>query len=285
MLPIRAVVESVGLDLAWEGSTSTITISGSTASADDTGAQLVPTIPTAPEIPSTPTENRSPSLHPDHIIIRERQFFTQEELRAMIAVAPDMSETRHLNPHPNRAMTPEEVRAWSEEYFAMGGLNRQELEMIYFINEERIAHGLKPFWVCPYLSQGSRLTSQLLVEREREPGSPLTHRGLPSHNDPYYGFPGDRARLFHGGVTGWENLAGVPTDRAGTAAVSAWMNSPGHRRNVLSDTQPGVLQPDGRRTSNTLFVGVGFVDIGIIIPGSGGTTGIATMKSSAMDLD
>ena len=32
MIPLRAVVESVGLDLNWEGSTSTITISGSTSS-------------------------------------------------------------------------------------------------------------------------------------------------------------------------------------------------------------------------------------------------------------
>ena len=256
--------------------TGTITVSGNGTQSTSTA----PATPAEPEAPGTDLPPLRPDhaaaleqwgfspvrppLHPQHVIIRERTFFTQEELRAMIEFAPDAAYTVHSSPHPMRAMTPDEVAAWSEEYFAMGGLNRQELELVYYINAERIAHGISPAWICPYLSQAARLMHQLT----REQGTPGTNRigDLYPHHDPFYAgydehhhgffFPTGNAqrrfRLFmpEGGVLPdtfvSENLVATIFPRH---AVSAWMGSPGHRREILSDFRVA----DG----TARFIGVG----------------------------
>ena len=188
----------------------------------------------------TPLTGPYPEAPPQHAVIRERQFFTQEELLEMIELAPDWSETLHSTPHPFRAMTPEEVAAWSKEYFEMGGLNAQELETIFWLNEERIAYGLPPFVVCPYLSQAARLSAQLLAE-QWEPGTQfnrMRHGDLPAHIDPHYGWPTVRALLFApdnpNSIVALENLMGLSL--CPIEAVQAWMNSPSHRITVLSET-------------------------------------------------
>lgn len=165
----------------------------------------------------------------EHIVIRERQFFTQEELFLLALHAPNRWDTIHSTPHPYRAMTPAEVQAWSDEYFAMGGLNAQELMTIFFINEERIAAGVRPAFVCPYLSQAARLMSQLLME-QGVGGS--TIGGLRPHLDPYYGGSGHRAMLFNPRSLARENLSGglIPNQ-----VVRLWMVSPGHRLNMLTE--------------------------------------------------
>ena len=207
MLPIRAVIESVGLFYIWDEATSTITIS---------------------------------PLHPDHIIIRERTFFTQEQLREMITFAPDELYTHHSTRHPERRMTPEEVQAWSDEYFAMGGMSAQELEIIYLVNAERISQGLDPFWVCPFLAQSARLTSQLWAEAAMRRNEGSDEERWPAHTDPFYGSATQRALLFNdqfvsGGMnpgdTVGENMGFFGNDPL--ANFNGWMNSPGHRRAMM----------------------------------------------------
>ena len=262
MLPIRAVAESVGLAVGWgdpSGMENIITISGNMSAGSANNTPIAPATPATPTTPAEPEQHTRPPLHPQHIIIRERTFFTQEQLSEMIAFAPDEADTRHSTPHPMRAMTPEEVRAWSDEYFAMGGLNAQELEIIYLVNAERIAHGLQPYYICPALSQGARLTSQLLVEQGRQIHH-LRHGDLIAHRDPHYGMPGARNMVFRD-MLGYiavgtdENLVG---NRIGTTtpagAASAWMNSPGHRSVILNPDPNQFALAEGL---DTQFVGIG----------------------------
>ena len=218
----------------------------------------------------TPASTNIPSVnHPlfdlnrEHTIIRVRQFFTQEELLEMIEFAPDQSETLHSTPHPFRAMTPEEVEAWSAEYFEMGGLNAQELETIFWLNEERIAYGLPPFAVCPYLSQAARLSAQLLAE-QWEPGSQnhlLRHGDLPPHTDPHYGWGTARALLFAPddpySISVPENL--TITSLGSARAVDNWMYSPGHRIIVLAEAFDfSTLDLDWE--NGIMHVGVGVIN-------------------------
>ena len=187
-----------------------------------------------------------PTEIPGRLVLDERTFFTQEELRDMIpplevreffaAVEPrsdlifnqDIREKQRgyypaswvSRPHPDRPMTPEELEEWIEEYRLLGGLNVFELEVIYLINQIRLDHDLVPLTICPYLSMAARLGSQLRLR---------------SHWDPHYGRPGHRAYLFAphlidaGNTVGENTTAGVIPEHS----VNSWMNSPGHRLVIL----------------------------------------------------
>jgi len=170
--------------------------------------------------------------------ILARVLLTQEEIQSLIPLARTALETR-MSPHPNRAMTAEELVAWNLEYDTLGGMNQQELEILYAANEVRIGYNLTPFALCPALNRASRLHSNLRTD------------GLArGHNDPFYG-PNDpthgqpargrvflfdsfapvvstgRPRSFIG-----ENIAGGMGDRV----VESWRNSTAGHAGVFSNS-------------------------------------------------
>ncbi|MFF9818236.1 CAP domain-containing protein [Streptomyces sp. NPDC014006] len=98
---------------------------------------------------------------------------------------------------------------------------RAEAEVLRLVNEERAKAGLAP------LAANSALTG--LAENFSDD---MAARGFFDHTDPDGHTPWDRAAK--AGITGLggENIARGQADPA--AVVAAWMDSPGHRANILN---------------------------------------------------
>ena len=105
-----------------------------------------------------------------------------------------------------------------------------EKQVVTLVNEQRAKYGLKPLTLNTQLSRVARAKSQDMKDK-----------GYFSHTSPTYGSPFDMMRKF--GITyrtAGENIA--KGQRTPQAVVNAWMNSSGHRANILnaSFTQIGV---------------------------------------------
>ena len=105
-----------------------------------------------------------------------------------------------------------------------------ESEVIRLVNEVRRENGLKALTANWELSRVARYKSQDML-----------NKGYFSHTSPTYGTPFQMIKAFGLSFrTAGENIArGYPTPRA---VVNGWMNSSGHRANILnaSYTQIGV---------------------------------------------
>ncbi|MCM3616498.1 SafA/ExsA family spore coat assembly protein [Sutcliffiella horikoshii] len=106
----------------------------------------------------------------------------------------------------------------------------QEEQVAALVNQERAKHGLKPLKLNWELSRVARYKSQDMIDKRYF-----------SHTSPTYGSPFDMMRNF--GIsyrTAGENIAaGQKTPQE---VMNAWMNSDGHRKNILSSqyTEIGV---------------------------------------------
>lgn len=120
-----------------------------------------------------------------------------------------------------------------------------EAEVIRLTNQVRVENGLKPLTTNWELSRVARYKSQDMVDKHYF-----------NHTSPTYGSPFQMMRAF--GITyrsAGENIAyGYRTPQA---VVDGWMNSPGHRANILnaSYTQIGVgYVPQGNYWTQ-MFIG------------------------------
>ncbi|MGD6843213.1 CAP domain-containing protein [Bacillus infantis] len=105
-----------------------------------------------------------------------------------------------------------------------------EEQVVQLVNKERAKYGLKPLKSNWELSRTARYKSQDMI-----------NRNYFDHNSPTYGTPFDMMKSF--GIsyrTAGENIAAGQTTPQ--AVVTAWMNSEGHRKNILSSsfTEIGV---------------------------------------------
>lgn len=115
-------------------------------------------------------------------------------------------------------------------------LNEFERQVVELTNNERVNQGLAPFQVDLELSRVAR-------EKSRD----MLGSNYFDHNSPTYGSPFDMMRAY--GInyrTAGENIA--KGQRTPSEVVNAWMNSPGHRANILN--------------SNFTHIGVGYVEQG-----------------------
>ncbi|WP_018247814.1 CAP domain-containing protein [Orenia marismortui] len=109
-------------------------------------------------------------------------------------------------------------------------LQAMEAEVVKLVNQERQKRGLKPYKHNSKLSSVARTKSK-----------DMRDKNYFSHQSPTYGSPFEMMTKF--GIdysTAGENIAkGQPTAKA---VMNGWMNSPGHRRNILSEkfTEIGV---------------------------------------------
>lgn len=106
---------------------------------------------------------------------------------------------------------------------ATSGLTAEEQEVFNLVNKERTNAGLKALQVDSGLQKVAK-------EKARD----LVNNNYFAHNSPTYGSPFDMMKKF--GIsykTAGENLAG---NSSGPKAVSAWMNSEGHRANILNSS-------------------------------------------------
>ena len=139
---------------------------------------------------------------------------------------PDAPETPEK---PDIPETPEQP----DDSGSVIGVLAYEQEVVRLVNAERAKYGLAALTLDETLCGYARVKSQDMHDQ-----------GYFSHTSPTYGSPFDMMRAF--GVsyrTAGENIAmGYATP---AAVVEAWMNSAGHRANILS--------------ANFTSIGVGYV--------------------------
>lgn len=128
------------------------------------------------------------------------------------------SETPDTPAQPDIPETPEQP----DDPGSVPGVLAYEQEVVRLVNAERASYGLPALSIRADLCQYARVKSQDMHDS-----------GYFSHTSPNYGSPFDMMKSFditysHAG----ENIAmGYSTPEA---VVSAWMNSEGHRANILS---------------------------------------------------
>ena len=185
----------------------------------------------------------------------------QETLRQMLADSPCLSLFRLMclgelpqvpapdegTPAPDEGTpAPDEgTPAPDEEQTTGGVISAYEAEVIRLVNEIRRQNGLGELTASAELSHVARLKSQDMHDK-----------GYFDHSSPTYGSAFDMLREF--GIsyrTAGENIAyGYATPQA---VVDAWMNSSGHRANILnaSYTQIGVGHVQDGNYCTQIFVG------------------------------
>jgi len=124
-------------------------------------------------------------------------------------------------------------------------LNAYENKVFELTNVERTKNGLKPFTLNVELSKVARIKSQ-----------DMTDKNYFDHNSPTYGSPFDMMKKF--GISysyAAENIA--KGQKTPEEVVTAWMNSAGHRANILNPnlTQIGVGYDSRANTWTQQFIG------------------------------
>ncbi len=102
-------------------------------------------------------------------------------------------------------------------------INANENEVFNLINEQRINSGLQGLAIDNEVQRVARIKAQDMVDNNYF-----------SHSSPTYGSPFDMLTNFKISYkTAGENIAGNSTN---SGAVNAWMNSSGHRANILNSS-------------------------------------------------
>ncbi|KFI04562.1 hypothetical protein JN25_04200 [Bacillus sp. BSC154] len=121
---------------------------------------------------------------------------------------------------------------------APSSVSAYEKKVVELTNAERQKQGLKPLQIDETLSKSARAKSQDMKDKNYF-----------DHQSPTYGSPFDMMKSF--GIsykTAGENIA--KGQKTPEEVVKAWMNSEGHRKNILN--------------SNFTHIGVGYVESGNI---------------------
>ena len=108
-------------------------------------------------------------------------------------------------------------------------MTNDEKEVFDLINKQRTQNGLSPLKENSELQRVARIKAQDMVNNNDF-----------SHTSPTYGSPFDMIKSFKISYnTAGENIAG---NSSNSSAVTAWMNSPGHRANILNGSfnQTGI---------------------------------------------
>lgn len=121
-----------------------------------------------------------------------------------------------------------------------------EKKVVELVNVQRKANGLQPLKLNTSLSNVARYKSE-----------DMKNKNYFSHTSPTYGSPFDMLKQFNISYrTAGENIA--KGQKTPEAVVNAWMNSEGHRKNILNKnfTEIGVGYVSGSSTYWTqLFIG------------------------------
>ena len=102
-------------------------------------------------------------------------------------------------------------------------MNTDEKEVFDLINAQRTKNGLSALKVDSGVQNVARIKAQDMVDNNYF-----------SHNSPIYGSPFEMLNKFKVSYkTAGENIAG---NSSNSAAVTAWMNSSGHKANILNSS-------------------------------------------------
>jgi len=225
LVPIRGVFESLGFTVGWDATLSQATLTRSDAViVIRVGEDTFTTNGTEYnlDVPAQTIGGRV--LLPIRAVLESVNHSLQWDANA--------NTVRIETPFgrlPNRRKTGEEVQGWINEYHLLGGVHAFELEVVRLVNIERANVGASPLMINDTLMMAARFKSQ-----------EMSNLRYFSHSSPVYGdFTAISRQLFGLGASG-ENLAAGHESPA--AVVIGWMNSPGHRENMLSSgfTEIGV---------------------------------------------
>jgi uncharacterized YkwD family protein len=145
-------------------------------------------------------------------------FVPQDQAKPIVVDdnRPEMTPETTTTP-PQGATAPKTPTAQTNT----GTLSAQEQQMIKLVNDARAQNNLPPLKVDIQLANVARTKAQDMIDNNYF-----------SHNSPKYGSPFDMMKSFGiSFVSAGENIAGNQTVQA---AENALMNSPGHRKNILS---------------------------------------------------
>lgn len=148
--------------------------------------------------------------------------------------AEKVEQPAPVQPQPNQPT--ENNHGQNDGQEAQGQLSQFEQEVFELTNAERTKNGLQPLQVDNELSKVAR-------EKSRD----MAANNYFDHQSPVYGSPFDMMKSY--GInyrTAGENIA--KGQRTPQEVVQAWMNSPGHRANILS--------------ADFTHIGVGYVEQG-----------------------
>lgn len=102
-------------------------------------------------------------------------------------------------------------------------MNADEKEVFDLINKQRTNNGLQALKMDNEVQRVARIKAQDMVDKNYF-----------SHNSPTYGSPFDMLKSFKISYkTAGENIAG---NSSNSGAVNAWMNSSGHKANILNSS-------------------------------------------------
>jgi len=157
---------------------------------------------------------------------------------------PPVAE-KPATPAEKPATPAEKPAAPAEKPATSTALNAYENKVFELTNVERTKNGLKPFTLNVELSKVARIKSQ-----------DMTDKNYFDHNSPTYGSPFDMMKKF--GISynyAAENIA--KGQKTPEEVVTAWMNSAGHRANILNPnlTQIGVGYDSRANTWTQQFIG------------------------------
>ena len=144
-----------------------------------------------------------------------------------------------------RNQQPQAVNPTPTTQQATGNISEYTRQVVDLTNEQRRINGLAPLQIDTQLSQVAQTKSQ-----------DMQSNGYFSHTSPTYGSPFDMMRDF--GVsyrTAGENIA--QGQRTPQEVVNAWMNSAGHRQNILNGnfTHIGVGYETSGNHWTQMFIG------------------------------
>ncbi|WP_081412317.1 CAP domain-containing protein [Tuberibacillus calidus] len=165
-----------------------------------------------------------------------KTFFQPADFYSFSKYFPDlnklMSQVRTYQPHtvPSTAQHQQAQPSQQDQPAAESSdsLNAFEKQVVELTNQERTKRGLKPLAIDPQLSKMARDKSADMRD----------HHYL-SHQSPTYGSPFDMMKKY--GIsytTAGENIAAGQTTPE--EVVQAWMNSEGHRANILNPNYTAI---------------------------------------------
>ena len=145
-----------------------------------------------------------------------------------IDTTPDTDNTPDIDTTPDTDSKPDTTpdtdnKPGTDTTPDSGSVSSLERQVVALVNQERAAYGLSPLTLSADLSDGARLKSQDMLDN-----------GYFNHNSPTYGSPFEMMTTL--GIDRWgaaENIA--RGQKTAEEVMNSWMNSPGHRANILSE--------------------------------------------------
>ncbi|MCF3943639.1 CAP domain-containing protein [Oceanobacillus alkalisoli] len=167
--------------------------------------------------------------------VEKKEEVSKPQEKAPVQAEPETPEAPAAAPQPQPEQ-PQQAQQPAEEAGQQSELSEFEAEVVELTNAERAKQGLAPLQIDTELSKVARDKSK-----------DMATNGYFDHNSPVHGSPFDMMKSY--GInysTAGENIA--KGQRSPEEVVNGWMNSPGHRANIMN--------------GNFTHIGVGFVEQG-----------------------